>query len=116
MELKLPAIDGLKFSKGLAIRRGSRGLAKFLDMVGPTTCQKLVENHTPLAQAVPPEVLAEYVQLAQQWHWVANLITDQEFETMLPPWFLEIVRDTPGGPQWLRSQIVWLRSLFVPPR
>ncbi len=116
MGFSLPAIDGLKFSKGLAIRRGSRGLAKFLEMVGSDNCRKIIEAHRPLSLAVPPEVLAEYVQLAQQWHWVANLITDQEFETMLPPWFIEIVNKTPGGPQWLRSQIVWLRSLFVSPR
>ncbi len=115
MGFKLPGIDGMAFSKGLAIKRGARGIAKFLDMVGPDTCRKLVESKTPLSKALPPEQLEAYKQLAQQWHWVANLITDEEFAGMMPPWFLEIVANTTGGPSWFWQQVRWLRSLFVAP-
>lgn len=115
MNLKLPPINAQAFSRGLVTRRGSRGIAKFLEMVGPDVCRKIVEAKTPLSTLLSPEQLAQYQHLAGQYYWLANLITDIDFVLMLPPWFQEIIRTTPGGLQWLKEQVAWIRTLFVPP-
>jgi hypothetical protein len=115
MNFKLPSINAQAFSRELVIRRGSRGIAKFLDMVGPVACGKIIAAHTPLASILPAEQLEAYQQLAAHYYWLANLVSDEDFGRMLPPWFLDIVKSTPGGTQWLIEQIRWLRTLFSPP-
>ena len=113
---KFPGIDAGRFSRSLVMNRGRRGLTQFLNQVGPERLEKLVAAKKPLSEVLPAEQTAEYMKLAQQFHWVANLISDEDFYNMLPSWCLQIVIDHGvEGRQWMAEQVIWLRSLFTPP-
>ena len=114
--INLPQVDGSRFSRLLVINRGRRGLAQFLNTIGPERFEKLVSERKPLAEVLPKEQTAEYMKLAGHFHWVAALISDQDFVNMLPVWCIEIIaKHDEEGAQWLGEQLAWLRSLFVPP-
>ena len=114
--IRLPGLDASRFSRIFVINRGRRGLAQFLNQIGPERLEKLVAEKKPLSDVLPPEQTAEYMKLAQQFHWIARLISDEDFYSMLPDWCLKIVLNHgPEGHQWLAEQVTWLRSLFTPP-
>lgn len=114
--LRFPGIDANRFSRVLVINRGRRGLTQFLNQVGPERLEKLMAERKPLSEVLPAEQTAEYVKLAQQFHWIASLISDEDFYNMLPSWCLQIVLGHEDeGRQWLAEQVIWLRSLFRPP-
>lgn len=113
MGISLPQINGGVFARTFAVRRGTRELDKILVQVGSQRIEQIVAAGDPISKHIPPDKMEAIRELVAAYPWVANLITDEDFLRMLPPWFLQIVAaHGDPGKQWLVREIRWIRSLF----
>lgn len=107
-----------KFGSAFVRRKAARMLEEFLEGLnkdgrGKERVIKMIEDNKRIDSLVPPDKLQPYLDLAKQYSWAANMISDQDIMNMLPAWVMAAVqaKGQPGF-TWLQRQILWLRSIF----
>lgn len=102
-----------RFARTFVLLQARRRIQTLINGLGPERIERLITDHTSLASLIPAEKLQEYRVLAARNSWLANVISDEDFLQMLPPWVLTLV-DNHGEPgrEWLITELTWLRSLF----
>lgn len=113
-KLILPRINAAKFSRAFVLAKARRTVTAAINKIGPENIRFLVANDKDLPQYVPREMQEQYLLVAKNYPGLGEIISDEDFVAMIPPWAIQIVQsygDT--GVQWLRRQLVWLRSFIT---
>ena len=98
----------------LVLIKAERSIREFCDALGEKRFEWMVAHSRPLRDFVTPE-LQKAINVAPQYGWVGEAISDEKFIAMIPPWVHEIIgRHGEEGQVWLRDTVAWLRSLFHP--
>jgi hypothetical protein len=102
-----------KFARGFIKLQARRRIQALVTGLGPERIERLIIDKTPLSSLLPPDKLQEYRALAARNSWLADVISDEEFLQMLPPWVLDLVKKHGDpGREWLIAELTWIRALF----
>ncbi len=112
--LKLPRIDAGRLGKGFVMIQGRRRLAEVIDRLGKGNIQYLIEKDKDLSHFLSHEKEEEYRKSGKGYAWLGNLLTDEDFLSMIPSWATELVKGYgEKGEQWLKRQVAWLRAFVT---
>lgn len=109
-----PIINPTKLRKSFVLHEArnlfEENIWPVLDKVGEGRIDWLIEQDLSLAERLDGLV---DVSQAKRYKWASELITDKDFEFLLPPWFIQTVRKhKERGQDWLLREINLLRSAF----
>mgnify|MGYP001583785086 CR=1 FL=1 len=106
-----------KFSSALirrqVLREGGEKVALFANKLGPERLAYLLDNNKDLSFYLPKELEAQWRAAAPKYAFLAQIISDEDVWTMLPPWARTLVESRgPAGVEWWKKQLAWIRSFM----
>ncbi|MDD5510841.1 MAG: hypothetical protein PHI12_08525 [Dehalococcoidales bacterium] len=109
----LDKFDGVTFAKSLILKQIKRKIDPFLEKWGPERCDAMILANKDFGDVIPPELVAKYAPEGKKWSFLLEKLTDDDFISILPPWFIQTV-DNRGnqGTEWAGRQIKWLKGFL----
>ena len=114
MKFSLPGINASAVAMGFTLRQVKRRVCAMVEKLGADNIRWLITNNKPLSSlAQVQEREGQLRAQALKYSRLASNISEEQFLCMLPPWCLQIVQEHgEQGQQWMREQLIWLRSFF----
>lgn len=106
--------DGSRFSRRFIGNKASRSLHQFLDKIPVDNLIYVVENKRDLASFFTQEQLHQFRANTKVPQEFLEAFDDNEVYTWIPQEYLSLFKSIPGGEDWARSQIGFLRQLLMP--
>ena len=106
--------DGSRFSHKYIGNKATRSLRQFLDKVPVDNLIFVAENKRDLASFFTQEQLHQFRTKNKVPQEFLEAFDDDEVYTWIPQEYLSLFKSIPGGEDWARSQIKFLRQLLMP--
>lgn len=111
-------LNGSKVAKGFILRQARRKVGEFFSAYnreekGPARLALLITKGVSLESLASPDQLAQMRQKGKQFSWAARLVTDEEFNQMLPKWYWDTIQlHGDAGARWHERELTWLKGFF----
>jgi hypothetical protein len=81
-----------------------------LNAVGRDKLQFLIDTDKPFHKYLPPQWLSTLQSAeARKWAWALDVLTEEDYFGMLPPWIVEVASRDPKTYLWVKKEIDWLK-------
>ena len=111
--MKFPVVQTKRFAQKLVLKKVERKVQAFVNSLGQERIEWMIQNQKPLASFLTAEQASAYSQKAKAVSWVASIVSDEDFDDMLPAWCQPLLeRYGDSGALWFQQTKVWLRSFF----
>ncbi len=110
-------IDGNAFSKSLILRQLKRKIDERFRKLGKQRIQQAITDNEGLEVLISEIESPADIEKARAWlknrPGISSMVTEQEIVRLIPEWVGQIILlNGDKGKIWLRTQVVWIRSLL----
>ena len=102
------------FGQTYTTRKAARTLSEYLlNNIGEDTVIYLIHNIKQVKDYIPADKLPVVKAKLKEYKWFIDTVTVENIVDELPKETVEFFSNIAGGMQWLKTQLVWIKSLSL---